>query len=151
MNACCLITVLVVSVTLGGLSGCTHSVGVDATTVPPWWEPHLTVDHELETLGLADIRLTRSRTESGFLRIVVEYFNRSDSKLSVIYRFTWFDAARQPVESILGNWQAVNTTLPRAIATVAGIAPRDDIENFHIELISAHRLKGQPRPTESER
>jgi uncharacterized protein YcfL len=129
-------------VSVAGLVGCTGAGGVVATA-PPWWEPHLTVDHDLKTLGLREIRLTRSRSESGFLRVAGEYVNRSDAKLSAIFRFTWLDASGQPVESILSSWQAVHT-LPRTRATFAGIAPRGDIQEFRVELMSAHRLKGRP-------
>ena len=135
---------------LAGLVGCTGSAGVVAAYAPPWWEPHVTVDGDLRALGLRELMFTRARTDSGFLRVVGEYFNQSDSKLSTLYRYTWLDAAGQPVDSILGNWQVVNT-LPRTRATFAGIAPRDDVENFRVELISAHRQKGRSRPSEPER
>ena len=130
----------IISVTV--LVGCTGAGGVVATT-PPWWEPYLTVDHDLKTLGLRELRLTRSRSESEFLRVAGEYVNRSDMKLSAIFRFTWLDASGQPIESILTSWQAVHA-LPRTRATFAGIAPRADIQDFRVELMSAHRLKGKP-------
>ena len=136
--------------TLAGLVGCTGYTGIVTVPSPPWWQPHVTVDGDLERLGLRELRFTKARTDSGFLRVVGEYFNQSDSKLSTIYRFTWLDAAGQPVDTILGSWQAVNA-LPRARATFAGIAPRDDIESFRVELMSAQRLKGQPRPLKPER
>ena len=137
----------IISVTI--LVGCTGAGGVVATT-PPWWEPYLTVDRDLKTLGLREIRLTRSRSESGFLRVAGEYLNRSDMKLSAIYRFTWLDASGQPVESILSSWQVVHT-LPRTRAIFARIAPRADIQDFRVELMSAHRLKGKPARTNPDR
>ena len=131
------------------LVGCTGAVGV-VTTPPPWWEPYLTVDRDLKMLGLREIGITRSRSESGFLRVAGEYLNRSDAKLSAIYRFTWLDASGQPVDTILANWQAVHA-LPRTRATFAGIAPRPDIEDFRVELLSAHRLRGKPVQKDSQR
>lgn len=131
------------------LVGCTGAGGVVATP-PQWWEPYLTVDRDLKTLGLREIRLTRSRSESGFLRVAGEYVNRSDVKLSAIFRFTWLDASGQPVESILANWQVVHA-LPRTRATFAGIAPRADIRDFRVELMAAHRLKGKPAQTNPDR
>ena len=145
-----LLGALVSILSVAGLVGCTGSAGVVAASTPPWWEPHVTVDGDLRARGLRELTFTRARTDSGFLRVVGEYFNQSHSKLSTVYRFTWLDAAGQPVDSILGGWQAVNT-LPRTRATFAGIAPRDDIESFRAELISAHRLKRRSRPPESER
>ena len=138
----------IVSIAWGAsLIGCT---GVAVVAAPPWWEPHLTVDGDLKARGLREIRLTRSRSESGFLRIAGEYVNRSDAKLSAIYRFTWLDESGMPVESILGSWEAVHA-LPRARATFSGIAPRPDIQHFRVELMAAHRLKGQPVREQSDR
>lgn len=138
----------IVSIAWGAnLIGCT---GVAVVAAPPWWEPHLTVDGDLKARGLREIRLTRSRSESGFLRIAGEYVNRSDAKLSAIYRFTWLDESGMPVESILGSWEAVHA-LPRARATFSGIAPRADIQHFRVELMAAHRLKGQPVREQSDR
>lgn len=138
----------VVSIAWGAsLTGCT---GAAVVAAPPWWEPHLTVDRDLKARGLREIRLTRSRSESGFLRIAGEYVNRSDAKLSAVYRFTWLDESGMPVESILGSWEAVHA-LPRARATFSGIAPRADVQHFRVELMAAHRLKGQPVREQSDR
>ena len=128
---------------LPGLVSCAGPATVVDTVPPLWWAPYLTVDDDLTADGLIDLRLTRSRTDSGFLRLVGEYFNESDSKLTVIFRFIWIDASGQPVDSILSGWQAVHA-LPRTRATFSGIAPRGDIEEFRVELISADRLKGKP-------
>lgn len=125
------------------LAGCTGPVGA-----PQWWDPYLTVDSDLETFGLTELRMTRSRTESGFLRVVGEYVNRSDATLSAVFRFTWLDAAGQPVKSILSNWQAVHA-LAGTRSTFAGIAPRDDIEDFRVELMAAHRLTGTAAPADT--
>ena len=145
-----LIGALASIVLIMGLAGCTGAGRVVATT-PPWWVPHLTLDHDLTMAGLRELRLTKSRTDSGSLRIVGEYVNESEWKLSAVFRFTWFDASGQPVESILSGWEAVHA-LPRTRATFAGIAPRDDIEEFHVELMAAHRLKGVPaRPKHDNR
>ena len=145
----CLLGTLASIASLAMLAGCAGPAAVIPAT-PPWWAPYLTVDSDLKMLGLTDLRLTRARTESGFLRVVGEYFNRSESKLTAIFRFTWLDASGQPVDSILGSWQAVHA-LPRTRATFAGIAPRADIEDFRAELISAHRLKGRTPPANSDR
>jgi len=143
------IGVIALTVSVTSLVGCA-GVGGAVAAAPPWWEPHLSLDGDLEMLGLREIRLIRSRSESGFLRVAGEYYNRSDAKLSAIYRFTWLDASGQPVESILGGWQAVHA-LPRSRATFAGIAPRDDVQDFRVELMAAHRLKSRPAQKESER
>ena len=138
----------ILSVILGAsLTGC---AGGAIAAAPPWWEPHLTLDPDLKARGLREIRLTRSRSESGFLRIVGEYVNRSDAKLSAIYRFTWLDVSGMPVESILGGWEAVHA-LPRARATFSGISPRADVQDFRVELLAVHRLKGQPVREQSGR
>ena len=144
-----LIGVIALTVSVTSLVGCAGTGGAVAAA-PPWWEAHLTLDRDLTALGLREIRLVRSRSESGFLRVTGEYVNRSDSKLSAIVRFTWLDASGQPVGSILGGWQAVHT-LPRSRATFAGIAPRDDIQDFRVELMAAHRLKSRPTQKESDR
>ena len=136
---------LLAILSLAGLVGCTGHAGVVGTSTPPWWEPYVTVDRELRARGLRELRFTRARTDSGFLRVVGEYFNQSDSKLSTVYRFTWIDAAGQPIDTLLGNWQAVNA-LPRTRATFAGIAPRGDVESFRVELVSASRLRGRSPP-----
>ena len=142
------IGVLVSILSIAGLAGCTGT-GKTVTVSPPWWESHLTLDQDLTVAGLREFRLTRSRTESGFLRVVGEYVNRSDLKLSAVVRFTWLDASGQPVESILSGWEAVHA-LPRKRATFAGIAPRDDIDDFHVELMAAHRLKGTGPPPKTD-
>ena len=142
-----LIRAIVTFVWAASLAGC---AGGAAVATSPWWEPHLTVDRDLKARGLREIRLSRSRSESGFLRIAGEYVNRSDAKLSAIYRFTWLDESGMPVESILSNWEAVHA-LPRARATFSGIAPRADIQHFRVELMAAHRLKGQPVQEQADR
>lgn len=142
-----LIRAIVTFVWAASLAGC---AGGAVVATSPWWEPHLTVDRDLKARGLREIRLSRSRSESGFLRIAGEYVNRSDAKLSAIYRFTWLDESGMPVESILSNWEAVHA-LPRARATFSGIAPRADIQHFRVELMAAHRLKGQPVQEQADR
>ena len=144
-----LIGVMALTVSVTSLVGCA-ATGATVPAAPPWWEAHLTLDRDLSALGLRELRLVRSRSESGFLRVTGEYVNRSDSKLSAIVRFMWLDASGQPVGSILGGWQAVHT-LPRSRATFAGIAPRDDIQDFRVELMAAHRLKSRPAQKESDR
>lgn len=144
-----LIGVIALTVSVASLVGCA-ATGAMVPAAPPWWEAHLTLDRDLHALGLRELGLIRSRSESGFLRVTGEYVNRSDAKLSAIYRFTWLDASGQPVESILGGWQAVHT-LPRSRATFAGIAPRDDIQDFRVELMAAYRLKSRPAQKESDR
>lgn len=142
-----LIRAIVTFVWAASLAGC---AGGAVVATSPWWEPHLTVDRDLKARGLREIRLSRSRSESGFLRIAGEYVNRSDAKLSAIYRFTWLDESGMPVESILSNWEAVHA-LPRARATFSGIAPRADVQHFRVELMAAHRLKGQPVQEQADR
>lgn len=142
-----LIRAIVTFVWAASLAGC---AGGAVVATSPWWEPHLTVDRDLKARGLREIRLSQSRSESGFLRIAGEYVNRSDAKLSAIYRFTWLDESGMPVESILSNWEAVHA-LPRARATFSGIAPRADIQHFRVELMAAHRLKGQPVREQADR
>lgn len=144
-----LIGVMASIVSVTSLVGCVGTTGA-AVTPLPWWEAHLTLDRDLKALGLRELELVRSRSESGFLRVTGQYINRSDLKLSAIYRFTWLDTSGQPVETILGGWQAIHT-LPRSRATFAGIAPRDDIQDFRVELMAAHRLKTRPAKKESDR
>ena len=139
-------------VLVAGLAGCTgHASGTVA--VAPWWEPHLSVDRDLKTRGLREVELIRSRSQSGFLRVTCGYTNESDTTLSSLFRFTWIDESGQPVRSIPGlpeGWRSVHT-LPRTRATFSGIAPRDDIQDFRLELIAAHRLKGQPPQSTPDR
>ena len=143
-----LLGVLLTVVSTVGLVGC---VGPQVVTPPPpWWQPYLTIDQDLIALGLRDFRMSRSRTGSGFLRVVGEYANHSRATLSAIYRFTWIDESGQPVDSILSGWQAVHT-LPKTTATFSGVAPRPDIREFRAELMAAHRLKGVPPPPEPDR
>ena len=119
-------------------------------SVIPWWTPHVTVDRALKRKGLRRLTFTRAHTAGGFARVVGEFVNRSDRKLSALYRFTWLDAAGQPVDSILGNWQAVHA-LPGARARFAGTAPRDDLGNFRVELIAAPRPRGPGEPGDAPR
>lgn len=144
-----LIGVIALTVSVTSLVGCAGTAGAVASA-PPWWEAHLALDRDLTALGLREIELIRSRSESGFLRVTGEYVNRSDFKLSAIYRFTWIDASGQPVGNILEGWQAVHT-LPRSRTTFTGIAPRDDIQDFRVELMAAHRLKSRPVRQEPDR
>lgn len=137
---------IVAATSLAGCAG--HASGTAAAA--PWWEPHLSVDRDLKTRGLREVELTRSRSQSGFLRVTGEYINESDSILSSLFRFTWIDESGQPVTSARGGWQAVHT-LPRTRAIFSGIAPRDDIQDFRLELIAAHRLKGQPPQSTADR
>lgn len=144
-----LIGAVVSAVAATNLVGCSVHTGSMVAVAPQWWESHLTVDRDLKVRGLRRIRLIRSRTESGFLRVAGEYVNQSDAKLSAIFRFTWLDASGMPVGSTLEGWQAVHA-LPRARATFAGIAPRDDVRDFRVELMAAHRLKGRPMHTKPD-
>ena len=104
-----------------------------------WWVPWVSVDKRLTRRGLRDLRMTRSRNAAGLLRVSGDFFNQSRRKLTAAYRFTWLDAAGQPVDSILGDWQVVHA-LPRARAIFAGTAPRDDVAQFRLELLAASRL-----------
>lgn len=104
-----------------------------------WWVPWVSVDKRLTRRGLRNLQMTRSRNAAGLLRVSGDFFNQSRRKLTAAYRFTWLDAAGQPVDSILGDWQVVHA-LPRARAMLAGTAPRDDVAQFRLELLSASRL-----------
>ena len=118
------------------------SISTDVMAAPStggWWVPWVSVDKRLTRRGLRDLRMTRSRNAAGLLRVSGDFFNQSRRKLSAAYRFTWLDAAGQPVDSILGDWQVVHA-LPRARAMLAGTAPRDDVAQFRLELLSASRL-----------
>ena len=118
------------------------SISTDVMAAPStgdWWVPWVSVDKRLTRRGLRDLRMTRSRNATGLLRVSGDFFNQSRRKLSAAYRFTWLDAAGQPVDSILGDWQVVHA-LPRARAMLAGTAPRDDVAQFRLELLAASRL-----------
>lgn len=118
------------------------SISTDVMMAPSaggWWVPWVSVDKRLTRRGLRDLQLTRSRNATGLLRVSGDFFNHSRRKLTAAYRFTWLDAAGQPVDSILGDWQVVHA-LPRARAMLAGTAPRDDVAQFRLELLSASRL-----------
>jgi hypothetical protein len=104
-----------------------------------WWVPWVSIDKRLTRRGLRDLHLTRARNASGLLRVSGDFFNQSRRKLPAAYRFSWLDAAGQPVHSILGDWQVVHA-LPHARAMLAGTAPRDDVAQFRLELLSASRL-----------
>ena len=112
---------------------------VAAPSTGSWWVPWVSVDKRLTRRGLRDLQLTRARNAGGLLRVSGDFFNDSRRKLTAAYRFTWLDAAGQPVDSILGNWQVVHA-LPRARALLTATAPRDDIAQFRLELIAGSRL-----------
>ena len=103
----------------------------------PWWAPHVTVDPVLEARGLRDLDVNRGMTAGEFVRISATWRNVSQTgRLSVLARFTWFDAAGQPVETLLSAWEAVHAP-PGTWASVDGTAPRADIAAFRLELIHA--------------
>ena len=110
-----------------------------AASTDDWWVPWVSIDKRLTRRGLRDLRMTRARNAAGLLRVTGDFFNQSRRNLSAAYRFTWLDAAGQPVDSILGNWLVVHA-LPRARAMLAGTAPREDVAQFRLELIAASRL-----------
>ena len=110
-----------------------------AASTDDWWVPWVSIDKRLTRRGLRDLRMTRARNAAGLLRVTGDFFNQSRRNLSAAYRFTWLDAAGQPVNSILGDWQVVHA-LPRARAMLAGTAPREDVAQFRLELIAASRL-----------
>ena len=110
-----------------------------APSTGDWWVPRVSVDKRLTRRGLRDLQLTRARNATGLLRVSGDFLNQSGRKLTAAYRFTWLDAAGQPVDSILGDWQVVHA-LPRGRAIFAGTAPRDDIAEFRLELLSASRI-----------
>jgi hypothetical protein len=122
-----------------------HSTAKHSTAIPNWWKPHVSVDSTLQNEGLRQLAITRSLNAGGLVRVVGEFFNNSDKKLSVMYRFTWLDAAGQPVDSILGNWQVVHA-LPSTHARIDGTAPRDDIDGFHLDLALASKVLGTGEP-----
>ena len=115
------------------------STEVMASPSSGWWIPWVSVDKRLTRRGLRDLRMTRARNATGLLRVSGDFFNQSRRKLTAAYRFTWLDAAGQPVDSILGDWQVVHA-LPRARAVLVGTAPRDDVAQFRLELLAASRL-----------
>ena len=113
--------------------------GMTASSTGGWWVPWVSIDKRLTRRGLRDLQLNRARNSTGLLRVSGDFFNQSRKKLVAAYRFTWLDAAGQPVDSILGDWQVVHA-LPRARAMLAGTAPQDDVAQFRLELLSASRL-----------
>jgi hypothetical protein len=118
-----------------------YSIAERSTSGPNWWKPYVSLDKTLEDDGLKKLSITRSKNASGLARVVGKFFNNSDHKLTAMYRFTWMDAAGQPIDSILGNWQVAHA-LPSTHAWIYGTAPREDIGGFYLELVSASRVLG---------
>ena len=118
-----------------------HATAKHSLVTPDWWKHHVSVDRTLKKKGLRQLSFTQSINAGGFARVVGEFFNSSGRKLSAMYRFTWLDAGGQPVDSILSGWQVVHA-LPGTHTRFHGTAPRDDIDDFHIELSSASRALG---------
>ena len=112
----------------------------------PWWAPYVTVDRVLKRKGLRRLTFTRARNVGGFTRVVGEFINHSDRKFTALFRFTWLDAAGQPIDSILGDWRAVHA-LPGTRVHIAGTAPRSDVGDFRVELIAASRRGGSNEPS----
>ena len=117
-----------------------------ATASLHWWKPHVSVDGTLKNNGLRQLTFAHSLNAGGFVRVAGEFFNNSNRKLSAMYRFTWLDAGGQPVDSILGGWQVVHA-LPGTHARIAGTAPRDDVNDFHLELVAVSRVLGTGETT----
>ena len=117
---------------------------------PNWWKPHVSVDRTLRNKGLRQLAFTRSLNAGGLVRVAGEFFNDSSRKLSAMYRFSWLDVAGQPVDSILARWQVVHA-LPGTNAYIQGIAPRDDIHDFRLELSSVSRALGdETEPSDND-
>ena len=126
-----------------------HSTAALAAT-PHWWKPHVSVDRTLRNKGLRQLAFTRSLNAGGLVRVAGEFFNDSSRKLSAMYRFRWLDVAGQPVDSILARWQVVHA-LPGTNAYIQGIAPRDDIHDFRLELSSVSRALGdETEPSDND-
>jgi hypothetical protein len=126
-----------------------RSTGALAAT-PNWWKPHVSVDRTLRNKGLRQLAFTRSLNAGGLVRVAGEFFNDSSRKLSAMYRFSWLDVAGQPVDSILARWQVVHA-LPGTNAYIQGIAPRDDIHDFRLELSSVSRALGdETEPSDND-
>ena len=114
----------------------------EAMSVPStgsWRVPWVSIDRRLIRRGLRDLQMTKARNAGGLLRVSGDFYNDSRRKLTAAYRFTWLDAAGQPVDSILGNWQVVHA-LPQSRALLRATAPREDIAQFRLELIAGSRL-----------
>ena len=125
-----------------------HATAKHSSDSPHWWKHHVSVDRTLKRERLGQLAFTQSINAGGFVRVVGEFFNSSNRKLSVMYRFTWLDAGGQPIDSLLSGWQVVHA-LPGTHARIHGTAPRDDISDFHIELSSVSRALGQNEPVQN--
>ena len=106
---------------------------------PAWWAPFVTVDPALTRRGLRELDFTLSRNAGGFARLSGSFVNRSGRRLSAAWRVLWLDGAGQPVDSIGAGWRVVHA-LPGASGFLAATAPRDDIDDFRVEMIPAGRL-----------
>ena len=116
------------------LAGCAAPV---AQGPPPWWAPYVRVAPDLVARGFRRLALVRARNDGGFLRITGSWVNVSPNRLSVLYRFTWLDAAGQPVETLLSAWEATHVRAGTQVE-FAGTAPRDDIDAFRLEFVAAN-------------
>lgn len=103
-----------------------------------WWRQHVSLDETLKKEGLRKLAFTRSVNAGGLVRVAGEFFNSSQSKFSAMYRFVWLDDFGQPIDSILSSWEVVHA-LPGTLARFHGTAPRDDINDFYLELTSISR------------
>ena len=127
-----------------------HATAKHHTHGPDWWKHHVSVDRTLKKKGMRQLAFTQSVNAGGFVRVVGEFYNRSNRKLSAMYRFTWLDAGGVPVDSILSGWQVVHA-LPGTHARFHGTAPRDDIMDFHLELSSVSRALGTGETSANQR
>ena len=116
----------------GLLAGC----AAPAALPRPWWDPYVRVSPDLVARGFRGLDVVQARNAGGFVRITGSWVNGGQNRLSVLYRFTWFDAAGQPVESLLSTWQAAHAR-PGVRMDFAGTAPRDDLERFRLEFVAA--------------
>lgn len=116
------------------LAGC---AAPRALPPPPWWAPHVHLDPVLTARGLRELSVVRGVTAGEFMRISATWRNASQTKrLSALVRFTWLDAAGQPVDTLLSAWEAVHAE-PGVWASADGTAPRPDIASFRLELVAA--------------
>lgn len=125
---------------LAVLAGC--MVPAETAGPPPWWTPFVTVDPMLPQRGMRGLDFVLTRNAGGFARLAGEFRNRSEWKLSAAYRVVWLDDAGQPANP--GVWRAAHA-LPLAAGRFADTAPRDDVNDFRVEMLAIERLDAPDR------
>lgn len=100
---------------------------------------HIVIDKRVESdLSLKNKaqmqQLITAHTPEGFLKVQAQFFNGTNKRAKMNYRFEWFDSSGMLIDTTLSTWKQISIA-GRETTMIQGMAPTKSTVDFRLKLL----------------